>query len=569
MQRSVRIVSVLLTVAWLCVNPAVAQPGVLLEKDQHISTRFESECVTAGERTAAQVGQRILAQGGNAVDSAVAVGFALSVTLPRAGNLGGGGFALVLDQSGQVHALDFRETAPAQLHREFYLQPNRSSRQGPSAVGVPGTVAGLWALHQKFGVLPWETVVDPAYRLAQEGIPVDAWFNDGIVTSRELLAGSPASAEIFLPGGEAPAIGSTFRQADLAQTLKRLAKEGPKDFYHGKTAKLLVDGVRQAGGVLSAEDLRRYEVKWRKPVSGTFRGYRVWSMPPPSSGGVHIIQMLHWLEKKTLEGRFHNSAHDLQRIAEAMRLAYCDRAKFLGDPDFTDVPLEHLLSDEYLNKRAELIPPEKAGDSRQLAPELFSNPSKESDNTTHFNVVDRHGMAVSLTYTLNFSYGSGFTAPGTGFLLNNEMDDFNARPGEPNAYGLIGSAANDVEAGKRPLSSMTPTLVTKEGKFVAAIGAPGGSRIITGVFQVLLNIFGYGFNPQTAAALPRVHHQWYPDTLCYELGVSADTVEALEARGYKTEPIYAVAHVLAVMKLPDGHLETGLDPRRPAFAEGR
>lgn len=569
MRGTLRTVTVLLTLTWYTLAPVTAQPGTILEKDQLISERFESECVTAGERLAAQVGQQIMAQGGNAVDSAVAVGFALAVTLPRAGNLGGGGFALVLDRSGKVHALDFRESAPQALYREFYLEPDRSSRRGPTAVGVPGTVAGLWALHQKFGVLPWETVVEPSYRLAQEGIPVDSWFNDGIASSREMLAASPASAEIFLPGGHPPAIGSTFRQKDLAATLKRLARDGPKDFYRGKTAKLLVEGLREAGGVLSAEDLLRYEAKWREPLSGTFRGYRVWSMPPPSSGGIHILQMLHWLESQTHLSRFHNSGRDLQRLAEVMRLAYCDRAQFLGDPDFTDVPVERLLSEEYLQERARLIPTEKSGDSRSLAPELFSNPAKESDNTTHYNVVDRHGMAVSLTYTLNFSYGSGFTAPGTGFLLNNEMDDFNARPGEPNAYGLIGSEANDVEAGKRPLSSMTPTLVTKDGQFVAAIGAPGGSRIITGVFQVLLNILGYGFNPQTAVSLPRVHHQWYPDTLAYELGISADTVENLEVRGYKTEPIYAVAHVLAILRLPDGHLETGLDPRRPAFAQGR
>lgn len=569
MQGSIRLITVLFLTAWLCIHPALAQPGVLLEKDQHISTRFESECVTAGEKLAAQIGKEVLHRGGNAVDSAVAVGFALAVTLPRAGNIGGGGFALVLDGEGKVHALDFRETAPAKLHREFYLEPGNSSRLGPTSVGVPGTVAGLWELHRKFGKLPWADVVDPAYRLAEDGIVVDPWFNDGISSSRELLSGFPASAEIFLPGGKAPEIGSNFQQTDLAQTLKRISQEGPKDFYQGKTAQLLVEGVQKAGGVLSAKDLRAYQAKWRTPVSGTFRGYRVWSMPPPSSGGIHIIQMLHWLEKRDLQGRSQNSAVDLQWVAEAMRLAYCDRAKYLGDPDFIEVPVERLVSENYLEERAKLIPPQRAGDSQKLAPELFKKPLKESDNTTHYNVVDKDGMAVSLTYTLNFSYGSGFTAPGTGILLNNEMDDFNARPGEPNAFGLIGSSANDVKAGKRPLSSMTPTLVTKEGKFVAAIGAPGGSRIINGVFQVFLNIFGYGFNAQTATALPRVHHQWYPDVLSYELGISADTVKALKDLGYETEPIYAVAHVLAVVKNPAGYLEAGLDPRRPAFAEGR
>jgi gamma-glutamyltranspeptidase / glutathione hydrolase len=545
---------------------AFGQP--LLEKNQYTGVRAERAMVTTGEPLAAQVGDKILVQGGNAVDAATAVGLALAVTLPRAGNLGGGGFSLILDQDGTVHALDFRETAPKALYREFYLQEGNSSRQGPTAAGVPGTVAGLWMMHKKFGVLPWKEVVEPARRLALEGFPVSGWLNDGITSSTDLLDAYPSTREIFLPDGHAPTVGSLFKQKDLALTLTRLAKNGPEDFYRGKTAEMLVKGVQGAGGVLSAEDLAEYRAVWRKPISGDFRGFMVWSMPPPSSGGIHLLQMLELTENMDCNPEAHNSAAHLHRIAEAMRLAYCDRARYLGDPDFVEVPIEKLLSPAYLQEREKMLPADRAGDSEELAPDLFQAPAPESPDTTHFNVVDENGMAVSLTYTLNFSYGSGFVAPGTGILLNNEMDDFNAKPGEPNAYGLIGSKANDVEAGKRPLSSMTPTLITKDGTFYAAVGAPGGSRIINGVYQTVLNILGYGLNAQTAVSMPRIHHQWYPDEIRYEFGISADSRQRLADMGHECEAIYAVAHVLAIVKDEDGHLEAGLDPRRPAYSEG-
>jgi gamma-glutamyltranspeptidase/glutathione hydrolase len=523
--------------------------------------------VTSGEPLATRVGDEILTRGGNAVDAATGVALALAVTLPRAGNLGGGGFCLILDSDGDTHALDFRETAPKALYREFYLQDGNSSRRGPTAVGVPGTVAGLWAMHKKFGVLPWSEVVRPAHRLALEGFPVSGWLNDGITSSQELFA-YPGSRAIFLPDGRPPRVGSIFKQEDLAKTLFRLAKDGPEDFYRGETARILVEGVQAAGGVLTMNDMSNYSPVWRKPVSGDFRGYKVWSMPPPSSGGIHLLQMLELTEDMDLSPDLHNSAGHLHRIAEAMRLAYCDRARYLGDPDFVDVPVEKLLSPDYLKQREQLIPKEKAGDSEELAPDLFRKPAPESPDTTHFNVVDENGMAVSLTYTLNFSYGSGFVAPGTGFLLNNEMDDFNAKPGQPNAYGLIGSEANDVEPGKRPLSSMTPTLVTKDGQFYAALGAPGGSRIINGVFQSTLNILGYGLNAQTAVAMPRIHHQWYPDMIRHEFAISADSRQRLAEMGHQCKTTYAVAHVLAIVRNAKGHLEAGLDPRRPAYAEG-
>lgn len=552
---------------FLC-TPSFAQPGAILEKDQLNGQQFQKAAVTSGEPLATKVGQQILAQGGNAVDSATAMGLALAVTLPRAGNLGGGGFSLILDRKGKVHALDFRETAPKALHRDFYLQEGHSSLRGPTASGVPGTVAGLYAMHDRFGALPWSEVVKPAQRLAQEGFPVSAWLHDGLSSSSEMLSQDRTARDIFLPGGRPPKIGRLLIQDDLADTLGRIAEHGAKDFYRGETAKRLVKGLQDAGGVLTAEDLADYKAKWRTPVSGEFRGYTIWSMPPPSSGGIHLLQMLSLVEKYDLKGKEHNSASHLHLLAEVMRLAYCDRAQYLGDPDYVDVPIKRLLSEAYLKQRGELIPEGKAGNSQNLAPDLFKTPPKESPDTTHFNVVDNRGMAVSLTYTLNFSYGSGFMAPDTGFLLNNEMDDFNAKPGQPNAFGLIGSAANNVEGGKRPLSSMTPTLITKDREFYAALGAPGGSRIINGVFLATLNILGYGFNAQTAVTLPRIHHQWFPDTIYHEMGISADTQRLLGRMGHTTKHIYAVAHVLAIVRGQDGSLETGLDPRRPAFAEG-
>jgi gamma-glutamyltranspeptidase/glutathione hydrolase len=328
----------------------------------------------------------------------------------------------------------------------------------------------------------------------------------------------------------------------------------------------LADGVQEAGGLITEEDLRNYRPVWREPVRGTFRDYEVYSMPPPSSGGIHLIQMLNILEHDVFEVDMHNSAKDLHLLAEAMRSAYADRSKWLGDPDFVKIPQDWLVSEEYAQKLRQQIPGDRARKSSEVSP---GEPSPyESPQTTHLCTVDKDGWAVSLTTTLNFSYGSGMVAPGTGVLLNNEMDDFSAAPGAPNAYGLIGGEANSIQPGKRPLSSMTPTIVTKDGKLVAVLGAPGGSRIITAVFQALLNRIGYGFNAQSSVALPRVHHQWFPDTLYYEQGISKDTRVALEALGHTLERIYAVGHVMLIWVRPDGQIEGGADPRRPASALG-
>lgn len=524
--------------------------------------------VVAGEPAATEVGRKVLRDGGNAVDAIVAVAFALAVTYPRAGALGGGGFALVRTPQGEVLALDFREKAPMALHRDYYSEPGHSSTLGPTAVGVPGTTAGLWEMHQRYGQLPWSRLLAPAQKLAEDGFIVSPWLNDGLESTRDKFEKYPSSSKVFLPNGETPKIGSLFRQPDLALTLERISDQGPRDFYRGKTATLIAEAVQGAGGALTLKDLADYKAVWREPVTGQFRGFTIHSMPPPSSGGIHLIQMLKLVEDMNTDPDLHNGAEHIHRMAEAMRLAYVDRAQFLGDPDFVEVPTEKLVSDDYLSKRRLLISEERAGNSRELAPQLFLDSPKESPDTTHLSAVDENGYAVSLTYTLNFSYGSAFVAEGTGILLNNELDDFTVIPGQPNAFGLLGSKANEVQGGKRPLSSMTPTIITRDGEFVATVGAPGGARIITGVFQWILNYVGFGFNPQTAAALPRVHHQWYPDELRYEYGISRDTRALLTKKGHEVNRIYAVAHILAIVRHAEGYLEGALDPRRPACAAG-
>jgi gamma-glutamyltranspeptidase/glutathione hydrolase len=555
-------------------TPAWTQPAfqedtsVLLEGDQHQPIRTEHAMVVTGEEIAAGVGEAILEKGGNAVDASVATAFTLAVTLPRAGNIGGGGFVLIRDVDDSISALDFRETAPGALSRDFYLRPRTSSIAGPTAAGVPGTVAGLWEMHQKYGKLPWADLIRPAEKLARDGFPISAYAVGGIAERAKRFQQYPSTMAVFMPDGKPPLPMSNFRMPDLAETFDRIARGGAQEFYHGETAHRLIASMSKWGGVMTEADLAAYKAIWRKPLSADFRGYRVTSMPPPSSGGLHLLQMLEMVEDMPTDPFQALSAHDLHYLAEVMRLAYADRARYLGDPDFVEVPVERLLSAEYLRQRKALIDPDHAGDSRKLVPELLGSPPPESPDTTHFDVVDEHGMAVSLTYTLNYSFGSCYVAEGTGILMNNEMDDFNIRPGEPNSYGLIGGEENKVEAGKRPVSSMTPTIVSKDGKLVAVVGAPGGSRIINGVFEWLLNFLGYGFNAQSAAALPRIHHQWYPDVLGWEIGIPADTRALLEARGHKLEKINAVAHVLAIVRAADGHLEAGLDPRRPAFAKG-
>jgi len=506
------------------------------------TARFHPQLSTRGmvvsqEVLASTVGADILRQGGNAVDAAVATGFALAVTLPQAGNLGGGGFMLVhLAKENRSLAIDYREMAPTLAHRDMFLDEQGSadanlSRFSHKAAGVPGTVAGLLHALDVYGTMTVEQVLAPAIGLAEEGFVVSDTLAFSLRQAAGRLRSDRASAGYFFrPDGSPMQRGDIWRQADLAATLRQIANQGVAGFYTGKTAELIVAEMKRGGGLITAEDLANYRVLERQPVVGDYRGYRIVSMPPPSSGGVHLVQMLNVLEGWDLHSLGHNSAAYLHLLVETMRRAYADRSQYLGDPDFFDVPVEKLIDKSYAARLRDNIDLEAASASADVQPGQLMH--EESPQTTHFTVVDRWGNVVSNTYTLNFSYGSGISVAGAGFLLNNEMDDFSAKPSVPNAYGLLGGEANAVHAGKRPLSSMTPTIVLKDGVPILATGSPGGSTIITVVLQNILNVIDFGMNVAEATAAPRIHHQWWPDMLQYEQGISIDTLKLLQNMGH-------------------------------------
>lgn len=509
--------------------------------DRFHPTLGQGGMVVSQEAMASRVGADILAKGGNAVDAAVATGFALAVTLPQAGNIGGGGFMLVyLAEHKKNIAIDYREIAPQQAHRDLFLNEQgeadpEKSRYSALSSGVPGTVAGLVHTQQKYGNLPLKAVMAPAIELAEQGFTVSYPLSWSIVQAEKRLNAHPASKEYFFrPDGKAWQQGDRWRQKDLANTLKRIASKGADGFYKGKTADLIVAEMERNGGLISHADLAGYAVVERTPVTGTYRGFEIVSMPPPSSGGIHIVQMLNILEGWDLQAQGHNSAGYLHRLIESMRRAYADRSKYLGDPDFNPVPVAALTDKSYANRLRAGISLEKATPSAEVLP--AKNLAPESPQTTHYSVWDKDGNVVSNTYTLNFSYGNGISVTGAGFLLNNEMDDFSAKPGVPNAFGLLGDEANAIEPRKRPLSSMTPTLVFKDGVPVLATGGPGGSRIITSVLQVILNNIEFGMNIAEATAAPRIHHQWYPDTVDVEKGISPDTMKILRDMGHNATP---------------------------------
>jgi gamma-glutamyltranspeptidase/glutathione hydrolase len=522
--------------------------------------------VVAAERRAAEAGLQVLREGGNAVDAAVTVGFTLAVTLPRAGNIGGGGFMLIHEAgSGEVHALDFREVAPAAASRDMFLdadgQPDPvRSRKSPLAVGVPGTVAGLLAAHERHASLPLERLMAPAIALAREGFPISPALADSLAEAHASGRLDAAAREVFFkPDGRSPAAGEPLLQEDLAATLERVAAAGRDGFYTGATAQAIVATLAENGGLISLEDLAAYQPVWREPVSGTFLDYQVYSMPPPSSGGVHLLQMLGLIRHFPIAEWGQNSGQTTHIMAEIMKHAYADRSRHLGDPDFADVPVEGLLSAAYeteILNRINSMTPTASVDVKPGVP-----PRTESPETTHFSIVDAQGNAVSCTYTLNFSYGSGILVRGAGFLLNNQMDDFSAKPGVPNAYGLVGGEANAVEPRKRMLSSMTPTIVLRDGEVRIVTGSPGGSRIITTVLQVLLNIMQFDMNAAEANYAPRFHHQWLPDTLYVERGFPADALRALSLLGYRiqTDGTIGAAHTIV---RAGGRLQGAADPRR-------
>ncbi len=537
----------------------------VLEAPKLVSAR--KGMVSTQEAVASKVGLEILKDGGNAVDAAVAVGFALAVTLPQAGNLGGGGFMLVHDaKSGDTVAIDYRETAPAAATRDMFLDnfklvvENRSRYTHLSA-GVPGTVAGLALALEKYGTLSLKEALEPAIELAEEGIVVTPHLKATLEAHESRFMDWPQSAEIFFkPDGSAYEVGEVLIQADLAASLKAIAEEGPRAFYEGAIARKIAAQMQANGGAIDLEDLKNYRARIREPVRGTYRGHEIVSMPPPSSGGIHIIQILNILESVPVSLHKHNSAETLHWMAEAMKLAYADRSRYLGDPDFWDVPVKGLTSKEYAAELRGRIDPTRAKPSEVIFPGAPA--PYESRETTHFSIMDKMGNAVSNTYTLNFPYGSGIVVKGTGILLNNEMDDFSAKPGVPNAYGLIGGKANAIEPGKRPLSSMSPTIVFKKGKPVLVTGSPGGSRIITTTLQVILNVIDHGMDIAAATGALRVHHQWLPDELRVEPGLSDAVLQALRERGHNVvvrEPMGATQSIVKKKKDYQG----ASDPRRP------
>ncbi len=528
--------------------------------------------VVAQEPIAADVGLAVLKGGGNAVDAAIAVGFALAVTHPSAGNIGGGGFMLIRLADGKTTFLDFREAAPQKATRDMYVgpdgKPTRESIEGWRASGVPGSVAGFEFAHQKFGNKSWPSLLDPAIKLARNGFVVDDAFAGSLNSPDNRLKLDPESRRIFLRDGNAYKAGDTFRQTDLAATLERVAKNGAKEFYEGETAKRFAAAMAAHGGLITVDDLRSYKVIERAPLNGDYKGFHIITAPPPSAGGVGLLQMMGMLASTGYEAAGPDSATAVHYEAEAMRRFYADRSEYLGDPAFYNVPVKQLLDPAYLAWRRGTIDPARATPSDLIGPGLPKSLDArnariswiESNETTHYNVVDDKGNAVAVTYTLNGSYGNGITVPGLGFLINNEMDDFVAKPGEPNMFGLIGGDANAIEPGKRPLSSMTPTIITKDGKLFMVVGAPGGSRITTGVMEVILDVLDFHMNAQEAVDLPRFHHQWKPDVLYLQNGFPHDAEEALRNMGYEVRATDSVARVEAIVAA-DGTLEGGTESR--------
>jgi gamma-glutamyltranspeptidase / glutathione hydrolase len=496
--------------------------------------------VVAQETRAAQIGEQILQHGGNAVDAAVATGFAMAVTYPRAGNIGGGGYMLIhLSRPRRNIAIDYRETAPGATTRDIFLDQNgeadpEKSRESALGIGVPGTVAGLALAHARYGSgrFTLAQLIAPAIKLAREGIPIEDDTADSLPDAARRLGRYPASAKIFLKSdGSALGPGDRLVQRDLADTLEAIAQRGPRAFYQGPIAETLAAGVRAAGGIMTAADLAAYRPIVRTPVTGSYRGYEIVSMPPSSSGGVVLIEMLNILEGYRLGEMGRDSVARLHLMAEAMARAYADRAAYLGDPAMVHAPLARLISKRYAQTLRAHIDLDHATPAADIRPAVAA--AHEGDNTTHFSVVDRDGNAVANTYTLNFSYGLGLVAEGTGVLLNNELDDFAAKPGAPNAYGLLGGDANAPGPGKRPLSSMTPTIVLKNGRPVLVTGSPGGSQITTMVLQVISDMIDLKEPIAEAVATPRIHDQWMPDRIDAERGLSPALVSGLEALGHK------------------------------------
>ena len=533
--------------------------------------RARHAMVVTREPHATDTGLAVLQSGGNAVDAAVAVGFALAVTHPAAGNLGGGGFLLIRFADGRSTFLDFRERAPEKASHDMYLDAHgkttKDSVTGYRASGVPGTVRGLEFAHRKFGRKTWAELVNPAVELASKGFPVSFGLAQSLQdkSNHAKLAQFAESKRIFLRSGKFYEPDDLLVQPELAQTLARIRDRGAEDFYTGETAKLLAADMAEHGGTITLKDLKNYTVLERKPLTGSYRGYSLITAPPPSSGGVGILQMLGVLEGSLYEKAGAGSAAELHYLAETMRRYFADRSEYMGDPDFYRVPVSRLLDPHYIATLRRSIDPAHATPSSRTPPGRLLAP--ESAETTHYSIVDAEGNAVAVTYTLNGSFGSGVTAAKLGFLLNNEMDDFAVKPGKPNMFGLVQGEANAIQPRKTPLSSMTPTIVLHDGKICMVLGSPGGPAIINTVLQLIVNVLDFKMNAQDAVDWPRIHHQWLPDELKMESRFSPDTIALLKAQGHKIKVVNAMGEVAAIAA--DGKwLEGAADPRSEGTAKG-